>query len=78
MNFDFGILDAYHSDLYMCSIKMLLEITLFKLTNNLFIEKFKWERITFVYIVNQFLPTILFVKYRKKNRFGFVTFVYFY
>lgn len=58
---------------------MLIEITLFKLANNLFVEKFKWERITFVYIYYQFLPIIiLFVKYRKKNRFGFVTFVYFY
>lgn len=79
MNFGLCIFHAYHSDFYLCLINMLIEITLFKLANNLFVEKFQWERITFVYIFNQFLPIILFVKYRKQtNRFGFVTFVYFY
>lgn len=58
MNFGLCIFHGYHSDLYMCLIKMLIERILFKLANNLFVEKFKWERITFVYIFNQLLSII--------------------
>lgn len=51
MNFGLCVCHAYHSDLYLCLIKMLIEIILFKLANNLFVEKFQfqWGRI-YIYI----------------------------